>query len=401
GGGGRRGGSNDTPVLFYSRRIGLESGRVVPILGGARMLGRVGAWQVGALSMQTDDVPAAGIRSTNFSVLRVNRDLLRRSRIGFLTTRRDAGAVSGDTVGADAQFGLTNDLTVLGYVAATRSSARPDADDELSYRARMDWNADRYGFQAEHLYVGEDFNPEMGFLRRSAFRRSMAEGRFSPRPAGSSVIRKWDFEGSYDRFTSVSGRLESEETQGTVRMELQNGDMWNVEVTRAFEAIDARFEVARAVFVPVGEYAFSTVKGTYILGPQRRVNGSITAGRGGFYDGTLTELTWRGRVDVTSQFYVEPQLSWNKVEVPWGAADTNLVSTRWTYTISPRMFASALIQYQSRTASVSTNARLRWEYQPGSELFIVYSDGRTTLSRGIPDVENRSFVVKITKLFRW
>jgi hypothetical protein len=65
------------------------------------------------------------------------------------------------------------------------------------------------------------------------------------------------------------------------------------------------------------------------------------------------------------------------------------------------MFVSALVQYQSRTDSVSTNARFRWEYLPGSELFVVYSDGRTTLSRGIPDVENRSFVLKVTRLMRW
>ena len=65
------------------------------------------------------------------------------------------------------------------------------------------------------------------------------------------------------------------------------------------------------------------------------------------------------------------------------------------------MFLSALVQYQSRTDSVSTNARFRWEYQPGSELFVVYSDGRTTLTRGIPDLQNRSFVVKVTRLFQF
>jgi hypothetical protein len=87
--------------------------------------------------------------------------------------------------------------------------------------------------------------------------------------------------------------------------------------------------------------------------------------------------------------------------VPTGDADTNVVSSRITYTISPRMFTSALIQYQSRSHTLTSNARLRWEYRPGSELFIVYSDGRSTLERGFPDLENRSFVVKVTRLFRW
>ena len=95
-------------------------------------------------------------------------------------------------------------------------------------------------------------------------------------------------------------------------------------------------------------------------------------------------------------------MSWNRVDVPQGKANSNLYSTRATYTLSTRMFVSALVQYQSRTHNVTTNARFRWEYLLGSELFVVYSDGRTTLdSRGIPDLQNRSFVVKVTRLLRW
>lgn len=82
-------------------------------------------------------------------------------------------------------------------------------------------------------------------------------------------------------------------------------------------------------------------------------------------------------------------------------ADTNLVSTRGTYTLSPRMFASVLVQYQSRSDTMSLNARFRWEYLPGSELFVVYSDGRTTLNDGFPSVDNSSLVVKVTRLLRW
>ena len=65
------------------------------------------------------------------------------------------------------------------------------------------------------------------------------------------------------------------------------------------------------------------------------------------------------------------------------------------------MFVAALVQYQSRTSSMSTNLRMRWEYQPGSEFFLVYSDGRTTIGPNYPELENRSIVVKFTKLLRW
>jgi hypothetical protein len=357
--------------------------------------------------MQTAESRSAVVPSTNFTVLRINRDILRRSRIGLMATRRDPRAAAGSSLpagatnlayGVDATMNPANEVSILGFAARTDSPGR--AGNDSTYRGRVDWNADRYGLQAEHLFVGAAFNPEIGFLRRAAFRRSFGQARFSPRP-GWRGVRKVFYEASADYITDTANRPESKELQGTYRMELENSDTWSVEVTRNFERLVNRFEVAKNVFVPAGEYGFNQVRGTYTLGQQRPVSGSIIAARGEFYEGTLTELTWRGRVELSHLFYVEPTLSWNRVDVPWGEADTNLVSTRATYTLSPRMFASALIQYQSRTDSMATNARFRWEYLPGSELFVVYSDGRTTLTDGFPGLENRSFVVKMTRLLRW
>jgi hypothetical protein len=89
------------------------------------------------------------------------------------------------------------------------------------------------------------------------------------------------------------------------------------------------------------------------------------------------------------------------VDGPYGTGDTNLVSSRVTYTLTPRMFVSGLVQYQSRTDSVATNARFRWEYRPGSELFVVYSDGRDTGARNFPLLQNRSIAIKATRLLRF
>ena len=203
---------------------------------------------------------------------------------------------------------------------------------------------------------------------------------------------------------SQSGLVESEEYQGTFNAELNNGDFFNAEVTQAYEALVAPFDVARGVTVPVGGYRFTQSKVSYTMGLQRRISGGITLARGGFYDGTLSEVTWRGRVEFTPQLYLEPTFSYNRVAGPYGNGNSNLVSQRLTYTVTPRMFVAALVQYQSRTQSVSTNLRFRWEYQLGSELFVVYSDGRTTVPERphwYPEMQNRSVVVKLTKLFRW
>jgi hypothetical protein len=78
-----------------------------------------------------------------------------------------------------------------------------------------------------------------------------------------------------------------------------------------------------------------------------------------------------------------------------------LLNTRVTYAMSSRAFMSALVQYNSNSNRVSTNARLRWEYRPGSELFVVYNEQRDTLTRRLPDVVNRAFIVKVNRLFRF
>ena len=367
------------------------------------MLGRVGGWQVGAVSMQTDDVSAAAAPSTNFSVVRINRDILSRSRVGLIATGRNPSGADSTlatySAGADAQFNVRSDITINTYWATTTNTGR--SGDKSSYKSAFDWNADRYGLNLEHLFVGDGFNPGVGFMRRSAFRRSYVQARFSPRPAGMPLVRKFTYQTSADYITAATGGVQSEEYQGSFITEFTSGDFMNAEVTQSFEQLDAAFEVARGVNVPVGGYRYTQGKASYTLGPQRPVSGTVTFTRGGFYGGTLTEASWRGRLEFTSQLYAEPTVSFNRVTGPYGSGENNLYGSRLTYTVTPRMFAAALVQYQTRSASMSTNLRLRWEYQPGSELFVVYSDGRTTDGPQFSTLENRSIVIKLTKLFRW
>jgi hypothetical protein len=65
------------------------------------------------------------------------------------------------------------------------------------------------------------------------------------------------------------------------------------------------------------------------------------------------------------------------------------------------MFASALLQYNSGRDVIAANVRLRWEYRPGSELFVVYNDERDTRARGFPELATRSLIVKINRLVRF
>jgi hypothetical protein len=375
----------------------------VPILGGGRLLGRGGGFQFGALQMRTDDDLAAAAEATNFSVLRVNRDVLSRSRVGVIATRRSLGGDASSasyTYGADAAFNPLSDLSITGYWSKVDDPDTVDRD--VSYRGGLNWNADRTGLQLEHLYVGDNFSPGVGFVRRSAFRRSYGQARYSPRPANIRGVRKLTFEAGLDYYENTTGKVESRESQGQFRVEMTSSDQIGLEFTDAFEYLDAPFTIAPGVTVPIGEYTFRQGKATWFMSASRRVSGFASVSAGEFYGGTLRELSWRGRVEVSPQLSVEPQVSINHVDTPFGVGDTNVIGSRATYTLTPRMFVGALLQYQSSTKSVSSNIRFRWEYQPGSELFIVYSDLRDTDDTGFPPTMlSRSFVVKVTKLLRF
>ena len=394
----------DLPAVFFSRSIGLANGSVVPIMYGGRLLGRSGPYRVGVLQMRTDDVPEVSAVATDFSVIRVQREFLRRSRIGVIGTRRSPSSSGPGTTnyayGADSVLQFYENIQMTEYIAKTDTVGREGED--TSYRSRFNWNPDRWGLDIEHLYAGKNFNPEVGFVRRpDGFRQTHGKFEFSPRPKDMPAIRKFAYSLDVDYFADPSGQdVTSRDQQAAFRVDFASGDITQIDATRSFDGVKVPFVVAKNVVIPAGGYNFTQVRGSYTFGPQRKVSGTATARTGGFYDGTLRELSWRGRIEFSPQLYAEPTVSWNHIDVPSGRANTNLVSSRLTYTLSPRMFLSALVQYQSRTESVSTNARFRWEYRPGSELFLVYSDGRTTLTRGIPDLQNRSFVAKVTRLFQ-
>jgi hypothetical protein len=394
--------NNLTPILFFSRRIGLQNGQVVPILAGARVTGRAGKFAIGGLNIQSRENEVVGAASTNFSVLRVRRDILRRSTIGIIATHRNPASTDGSNqaYGVDANLAFYENVFVRGYYARTEAS-RGASGQSGSYRGELEYAGDRYGLQAEHLTVDRNFNPDIGFLRREDFRRNAGVARFSPRPEKRfKAVRKFAYEASIDYITTPEGALESREVQGTFRSEFQNSDVFSVDYTRIFEWIPVSFPIATGVRIQPGSYHFQDVRGQYLLGTQRRVSGTFTLARGGFWDGTKTEAGFRGRVEFSPRFYAEPGVSVNIVRLPVGDFTAKLVSTRATFTLTPRVFTSALVQYNSSANALNGNYRFRWEYRPGSELFVVYSDGRDTTVRGYPGLVNRTFVIKATRLFR-
>ena len=118
------------------------------------------------------------------------------------------------------------------------------SDDDVSYRAQLDYGGDRYGVRMERLVVGDSFNPEVGFLRRDDFERSFGSFRFSPRPHSIAAIRKLSWEGRLDYITNRAGVLETHEAQGQFRIEFENSDQFTATYTRSYEFLDEPFAIA-------------------------------------------------------------------------------------------------------------------------------------------------------------
>ncbi|MDO8794687.1 MAG: DUF5916 domain-containing protein, partial [Vicinamibacterales bacterium] len=312
-------GAGDLPLLFYSRRIGLSSSaRPVPLVGGARLTGRVGRYTIGAINIGSDDAPAARATATNFSVLRMRRDVLKRSALGLIYTGRSvgqAGVGRNDVFGVDGVFAFYQNVFINTYWARSRTPGRSGQD--VSYRGQLDYSADRYGLQLEHLLVGDHFNPEMGFVRRDDMRKTFVQARFSPRPKGGTRIRKLSWVGSQNYIATPAGRRDYSEQAGEFAVELSNSDRFAVGVTKTFEYLPAPFPIASATTVRPGGYDYANLRVSYAFGNQRKAAGTVSVEHGSLYEGHKTSVgVSRGRIELTPRFAVEPTFSVNAVRLP-------------------------------------------------------------------------------------
>ncbi len=421
-GGGFFGGGN-APTLFYSRRIGFQNKSIVPIRGGGRITGKVGPFDVGAINMQAGGVGESNVAATNFTVVRVKRDILRRSSVGAIFTNRSVsleGDGSSRAYGVDANFSFYENVNFLAYAARTETPDNPRTETpgnqgrDGSWQGRFDYTGDLFGMQVEHLVVEDNFIPEVGFRRRADFRRSYGRVKYSPRPRSIESIRQFRLEASQDYIEAAStGVVETRQSQVAFSTELENSDRFGISVAENYEFLDKAFEPAGgAVFAP-GAYTFRDIELSYDPGAQRRLNGNFSVLLGEYFDGSIVSVEFRqGRAELTRRLSVEPVLSFNWIETAAGTFNTNLIVTRVNYSFTPRMFFSGLIQYNTDTdtdtdtdtGAISSNLRLRWEYSPGSELFVVYTEDREIdplRPMRYSGLRNRGFVVKMNRLFRF
>ena len=388
--------------LFFSRRIGLSaSGANLPILGGARLTGKVGRNNIAIMNIQTD--AAAGQPGENFLVARYSRDVLGRSQIGGIVINKEAnsGGHFNRTYAADMNLALTRAFTVDGFIAGTSTPGVTEG--EVGGHLRAGYLDESWRIYSEYENLGDNFNPEVGFVPRVGIRRSKLHLEFNPRP-GKWGIRLMDPMWNVTYFTDQNGRLVTRQFHHMLSTTFENGANFNIMHNRFFERIDNTFNVGGVPIDP-GKYWFQDWNFSFRSDPSRRFFYRLSYAPQTFYDGNRTDLSGGVGVRVTDELSTSASISRNDVEIPNGEFRADIASLTIDYTFSPTVSLRSITQYNSLSEQFSTSARLRYIFRPGSDIFVVYDEVRrdlpATVDPFVDEFRDRQLLLKFTYLFSY
>ncbi len=419
-GGGERGGSD--LQLFYSRRIGLSEGQEVPILGGSKLTGRVGGWTVGAMNVVTDekwyaedDTTDVFVPTTLWSVVSLRRNVLSRSSVGLLAASKDAR--DGDfnrTVGLDANFALGRSTSLTGQLAGVFD---PDivgilADgNNLAYSGRYRFDSDLWEAELQYRQVGEEFEPETGYIRRTGLRETSGQVGWSPRPDRLGIRQvSFGLEGSY--LTDLADRLETRRLEFRIWTFMENTANYFLTLQRQYDLVPEDFTVyydpdtEDEVVIPAGPYEWDGVS-VRINSDGRRPLGLRGGGSfGGYYGGTRLsgniDLSWRPSANLNSSLNWNRNLVWDAGVGDVGSFQTDVLSLRVNYAFTPNLFTKAYVQYNDLRNTIVANYLLHWILRDGTEIYLVYNEGYATGAEyDRPFATGRTLMLKATYLMLW
>ena len=394
----RMGASLRDLTLFNSRRIGLTNdGRPIPIVGGGRLTGRAGPWELGLLEMQTQRSSNSSTSGAaeNFGVLRARRNLWGNSDVGALVQRR--GAIDGSgaenlSYGVDANLRPVGNLIINAYAAASEAAGRlSDGHAErvsVAYRDAF-WNTSVMAKQ-----VSDAFDPGLGFVRRRGMQQGYATIGVHTRPAWRGIQEVAPYV-SFDHIADERGQLDTRTVEAGVEVQFRPDGKITLELQDQFDRLDVPFSPVTGRAIPAGAYGWREATMTWESSRARPVFWKADATTGGFYDGSRksygTTVTWRARYDLM----VEANYTRNDVTLASGPFQADVGRLRLRYAWSTRLFGSAFVQYNAQSNTMVTNARINFRYAPLSDIFLVYTDRRNQ-ETGV--LGERTLALKATRM---
>jgi len=387
--------------LFFSRRIGIgPDGVEIPIVGGGRLSGKIGATSVGFLNMQTEAMPGVA-PANNFTVGRVQRELPNRSALGVMVTNRQG---TGDlaprndfnrTFAVDGRLGYGRNGLISGWAAKTETPGL--SGDDYAYKIGMRHSVQRFDATVNFTDVGTDFNPELGFLSRGAFRKVDASLFTRWRPSSFVGIQELRPHTFFRGYWNPAGFQESGYWHIDNHWEFRSGHEVHTGVNLTREGVLIPFEIYPGVIVPPGAYDHAEAQLIAFTneGAPVSINSRLTMG--GFFGGDRVAFDQALRIRAGETLTTDVSWQINDINLPWGSFVTNLGRLRVSYSFSPRLFVQSLIQYNDRADIWSTNIRFGWLQRANTGLFVVFNNTDEFGVAGRP-FAGRSFIVKFSRL---
>jgi Domain of unknown function (DUF5916)/Carbohydrate family 9 binding domain-like len=400
-------GADSGDLLFFSRQIGIDpiTGIEVPINGGGKITGSLANFQLGVMDVDTRQLgPNPG---ANYAVVRVKRSLWAGSYVGVMGIDKQSGNPSdsfNQTSGADTRLVFFKNLVLNGYAAQTRTPGFSSGQTDVG--AGFHYQTNWLEVLGQHRRVGPNFNPEVGFLERTDCLCNYLDTILRARPKLRSV-REFNFEGFLFHAPDTHHVLQTQEWQGTFRVEFNNGSYSDDDIADVFtQRLTTPFNIYKNVFIPIGEYHWSRHQLTYGTSQARRFIMRFFERFGSYYNGSLNEgrVSATYRADEHLSFGLSDQWSRFRLPVPGGDFSVVVGSFQTNYSFSRFLTLSALGQMDTaNTQAVSANVRLRWNYRPDSDLYVIYTPGTRFASLAAanpPQFYANRFAIKFTYSWR-
>lgn len=394
---GDRTGRNQETQLFYTRRIGLSAnGEPVPLHGGARLSGRAGAWSVGLLGIRQGD--SHGAPANTYSVMRVRRDLFAGSDAGVIVISRDGAADFNRSYGADVNLRAGANWTANAFWAATAGPGLSGDNDQKKVSSQ--WDNGVTNVQVVVADIGSNFRPEVGFVPRTGVRSYQGTVGRVWRPSGRPLIREWDTHAKMIYVTDRENLTLTKDEHYALALNFRDGSRIKISHNPQFERLVAPFDIRGGIGIAAGDYPYDELQVSYNSDRSKLLGTTINLTRGGFYDGDRTSASVAARLLVKPRLTATLSYEHNAVDLPAGSFRADLYILRGLYSVSPRLFVDALVQYNTETERVFTTARLNFTYRPLSDLSIVFNENRLTAARLLPQPA-RALMFKYTRLLQF
>jgi hypothetical protein len=386
--------------LFFSRRIGIaDNGSLVPIIGGARVSGKIGRTNIGLLSMFTEDIESEGIEKNNFSVARVNHDFggTRSSLGGVFVNRSGLGDMPDDynrVYAIDGKWGIGKKAQVTGFVAKSNTPGIKDKDHAFKLLANYNWAG--WNLNAGYTEVGTGFNPEVGFLQRTAFKKPEFLIFKAHRPKNWGKLLEIRPHVSYRSYWNFEDQLVTSFLHVDNHWEFKSGFEVHTGINFTQERVLQDFDISD-VTVSTGFYTHEELQFILMTNPNKALSLSTRTVIGGYFGGDRIANSGTLKFRIGDKFNSDISLSHNDLRLPNGNLTAVVSSARLSYSFTPRMFVQSLVQYNNVSNIASVNARFGWLQKANTGLFVVLNLVKD--DDFMDALDNQSITVKYTYRF--